>query len=100
MPNQNHRRGWLGPCVAVMIVLTASSAAWMTWYAWVLIRLPYNELGRHFDGLVVHHEGTGEWLAAVAVILWTGAGLLLRLYGRIRRRPVRPPSTNDGDVPE
>ncbi len=81
MPNQNHRRGRVW---AVAAFLVAVPAAWTSWQAWVLLRLPYNEEGRHFDGLVVHHEGTGEVLAGVAAGLWLLAAgcLALRRRGR------------------
>jgi hypothetical protein len=85
MPNQNHRPRWLRALLGVVAVLTALAAAWTTWQAWVLLRLPYNEQGRHFDGLVVHHEGTGEVLAGVAVGLWLLAAGGLALARRWRR---------------
>lgn len=82
MPNQNHRPRWLRRLLASLALLSALAAGWTSWQAWVLLRLPYNEQGRHFDGLVVHHEGTGEVLAAVAVVLWLLFwGLLRRLRG-------------------
>lgn len=85
MPNQNHRPRWLRALLGVVAVLTALAAAWTSWQAWVLLRLPYNEQGRHFDGLVVHHEGTGEVLAGVAVGLWLLVSGLVVLAARCRK---------------
>lgn len=78
MTNQNHRPRWWRALLGVVALLTALAAGWTTWQAWVLLRLPYNEQGRHFDGLVVHHEGTGEVMAVVALGLWLlAAGCLV-----------------------
>ena len=85
MPNQNHRPRWLRALLATAALLTALAAAVSTWQAWVLLRLPYNEQGRHFDGLVVHHEGTGEVLAGVAVVLWLVVSGWVVLAARCRK---------------
>lgn len=85
MPNQNHRPRWRRALLTLVAVLIALAAAWTTWQAWVLLRLPYNEQGRHFDGLVVHHEGTGEVMAVVAVGLWVVVSGLALLIRRIRK---------------
>ncbi|OSZ67765.1 hypothetical protein CAP38_03120 [Hydrogenophaga sp. IBVHS2] len=71
--------------LAVVAALTGLAAAWTSWQAWVLLRLPYNEEGRHFDGLVVHHEGTGEVLAGVAVVLWALVSGCVVLAARCRK---------------
>ena len=82
MANQNHRPRWLRALLMLVAVLTALAAGWTSWQAWVLLRLPYNEQGRHFDGLVVHHEGTGEVLAGVSAVLWLLAAACLAMARR------------------
>lgn len=89
MPNQNHRPRWLRALLRVVAVFTGLAAGWTSWQAWVLLRLPYNEQGRHFDGLVVHHEGTGEVLAGVAAGLWLMTLGCLAM-ARSRRQPGEP----------
>lgn len=61
--------------LAVFAVAAAVPAAWLTVFAVAKARLPYNEEGNHFDGLVVHHEGTAVAYGALAVVLWVLAML-------------------------
>ncbi|MDP2072756.1 hypothetical protein [Hydrogenophaga sp.] len=66
---------WAAWSLAVFAVATAVPAAWLTVFAVAKARLPYNEEGNHFDGLVVHHEGTAVVYGALAVVLWVVAVL-------------------------
>lgn len=36
--------------------------------------LPYNSEGRHFDGVVVHHDGAQFIFGAIALVAWAMAG--------------------------
>jgi hypothetical protein len=67
--------------LAVFAVATATPAAWLTVWAVAKARLPYNEEGNHFDGLVVHHEGTAMAYGVLAVVLW-GVAVLAGLGAR------------------
>jgi hypothetical protein len=75
--------------LAVFAVVAALPAAWLTVLAVAKARLPYNEEGNHFDGLVVHHEGTAVAYGVIAVVLWllaVGAGLgARRVFKRAQR---------------
>ncbi len=61
--------------LALLAVLLAVPAALVSAWAWAKARMPYNEEGQHFDGLVVHHAGSEYVYAAVALVLWLLAGL-------------------------
>lgn len=61
--------------LAVFAAAAALPAAWLTVLAVSKARLPYNEEGNHFDGLVVHHEGTALVYGALAVVFWVVAVL-------------------------
>ena len=62
----------------MLAVAAAVPAALLTVVAWAKARLPYNEEGNHFDGLVVHHEETAFVYGALAVVFW-GAALVAGL---------------------
>ena len=73
---------WAAWALGALAVTAAVPAAWLTVLAVAKARLPYNEEGNHFDGLVVHHEGSVFVYAALAVVFWlvaVSAGLGARL---------------------
>lgn len=72
---------WAAWALAVFAVAAAVPAAWLTVVAMVKARLPYNEEGNHFDGLVVHHEGAAVAYGALALVLW-GVAVLAGLVAR------------------
>lgn len=72
------RRGssrWAAWALCLLAVTAAVPASWLTVFAWSQTHLPYNEEGNHFDGLVVHHEGSVLVYAALAVVFWLVAVL-------------------------
>lgn len=72
---------WAAWALGALAVTAAVPAAWLTVLAVAKARLPYNEEGNHFDGLVVHHEGTAVAYGVLAVVLWLVA-LLAALGAR------------------
>jgi len=72
---QRRSSRWVAWALAVFAVATAVPAAWLSVWAVAKARLPYNEEGNHFDGLVVHHEGAAIVYGALAVVLWVVAVL-------------------------
>ncbi len=66
---------WAAWALAGFAAATAVPAALVTVWAVAKARLPYNEEGNHFDGLVVHHEGTAVAYGVLAVVLWVVAVL-------------------------
>lgn len=72
--------------LALLAVLLAVSAAWVSAWAWAKARMPYNEEGQHFDGLVVHHAGNEYVYAAVALVLWLLVGLAIWGTRRAQQR--------------
>lgn len=73
---------WAAWALGVLAVFTAVPAAWLTVFAVAKARLPYNEEGNHFDGLVVHHQGTAFVYGALALLL--GLVALLAALGARR----------------
>ena len=67
-------------------------AAVLTAMAAVKARMPYNEQGRYFDGLVVHQSGAEYVYGALALVFWAvGLGLGRWAHRRIKRtRPGAP----------
>lgn len=80
---------WAGVALGALAVAAAGPAALLTVFAWTKALLPYNEEGNHFDGLVVHHEGSAFVYAALAVAFWLVAVLAglgaRRVFKRGRR---------------
>lgn len=74
----------------MLAVAAAVPAALLTVFAWAKARLPYNGEGNHFDGLVVHHEGTAYVYGALAVVFWVAALLAVlganHLFKRVRAK--------------
>jgi hypothetical protein len=66
---------WPVWALGALAVAAAVPAALFTVFAVAKARLPYNEEGNHFDGLVVHHEGAAMVYGALAVVLWVVAVL-------------------------
>ena len=66
---------WAVWALGVLAVAAAVPAILLTVFAVAKARLPYNEEGNHFDGLVVHHEGSAYVSAALAVVCWLVAVL-------------------------
>ena len=81
--------------LVVFAAAAALSAAWLTVFAVSKVRLPYNEEGNHFDGLVVHHEGTAVVYGALAVVLWVVAVLAGLGARRVFKRA--PGAVNEND---
>lgn len=72
----------LGLLAALLAVPAVLVSAW----AWAKARMPYNEEGQHFDGLVVHHAGSEYVYAAVALVLWLLVGLAVWGARRAQQR--------------
>ncbi|AOF87289.1 hypothetical protein BSY239_1367 [Hydrogenophaga sp. RAC07] len=79
---------WAAWALGALAVIAAVPAAWLTVLAVAKARLPYNEEGNHFDGLVVHHEGTAVAYGVLAVVLWLLALLAALGARRGSRRPM------------
>lgn len=81
---------WAAWALLVLAVAAAVPAALLTVWAVAQARLPYNEEGNHFDGLVVHHEGSAWVYGALAVGCWLVAVLAgVAAYRCVQRQ--RPP---------
>ncbi len=82
---------WVARGLGLLAMVSTVPAALLTVLAWTRARLPYNEEGNHFDGLVVHHEGSVLVYAALAVVFWlvaVSAGLgSWRMLMRARGHP-------------
>jgi hypothetical protein len=86
---------WTAWALGVLAVAAAVPAAWLTVFAFAKARLPYNEQGNHFDGLVVHHEGTAFVYGALAVVLWVVAVLVGLGARRMFKRALGAVDEND-----
>ncbi len=78
---------WVALALGALVLLAGLSAALLTVHAVILAGLPYNEEGNHFDGLVVHHEGSAFVYAALAVLCWVVAVLAGAGAYRCLKRP-------------
>ncbi|WP_300649781.1 hypothetical protein [Hydrogenophaga sp.] len=76
----------LAMALGLLAVLLAVPAALVSAWAWAKARMPYNEEGQHFDGLVVHHAGSEYVYAAVALVLWLLVGLAIWGARRAQQR--------------
>ena len=76
----------LAMALGLLAVLLAVLAALVSAWAWAKARMPYNEEGQHFDGLVVHHAGSEYVYAAVALVLWLLVGLAIWGARRAQQR--------------
>lgn len=85
---------WAAWALGALAVFTAVPAAWLTVFAVAKARLPYNEEGNHFDGLVVHHEGSAFVYAALAVAFWLVAVLAGLGARRVFKRAPRAVNEN------
>jgi len=72
----------LGLLAALLAIPAVLVSAW----AWAKARMPYNEEGQHFDGLVVHHAGSEYVYAALALVLWLLVGLAVWGARRAQQR--------------
>lgn len=89
MPCQQGSR-WAVVALGALAVAAAVPAILLTVFAAARARLPYNEEGNHFDGLVVHHEGSAYVYGALALGCWLVAVLAgVAAYRRVQRQ--RPP---------
>lgn len=71
---KRHSKRRLGAALlGLLTLMLGAAAALASAYAVAKARMPYNEEGRHFDGLVVHHAGSEYVHALLAVLLWAGA---------------------------
>lgn len=75
--------------LGLLAIALAVPAALVSAWAITKARLPYNEEGRHFDGLVVHHAGGDYVYAAVALALWLLVGLAVWGACRLQQRSQR-----------
>ena len=76
----------LAMALGLLAVLLAVPAALVSAWAWAKARMPCNEEGQHFDGLVVHHAGSEYVYAAVALVLWLLVGLAIWGARRAQQR--------------
>jgi len=76
----------LAMALGLLAVLLAVPAALVSAWAWTKSRMPYNEEGQHFDGLVVHHAGSEYVYAALALVLWLLVGLAIWGARRAQQR--------------
>lgn len=77
--------------IALGLLAIALAVPAVLWSAWAITqaRLPYNEEGRHFDGLVVHHAGSEYVYAAMALVFWLLVGLAGWGACRVQQRAQR-----------
>lgn len=92
---QRRSSPWSAWALGLLAVAAAVPAALLTVFAWAKARLPYNEEGNHFDGLVVHHEGSAYVYAAFAVVLWVVAVLAGLGAHRVFKRALGAVNWND-----
>ncbi len=77
---------WTAWALSVLAIAAALPAALLSVLALSQARLPYNEEGNHFDGLVVHHEGTAWVYGTLGAVLWVVALLAGRGARRLFKR--------------
>lgn len=72
--------------LGLLALMLGAAAALASAYAVAKAGMPYNEAGRYFDGLVVHHAG-GEYVyGLLALLCWAGAvGAGVSAYRMLRR---------------
>lgn len=59
--------------LGLLALMLGAAAALASVHAVAKAGMPYNEAGRYFDGLVVHHAG-GEYVyGLLALLFWVGA---------------------------
>jgi hypothetical protein len=77
---------WGAVVLALLAFVLFIPALALSVYSIDKFRMPYNEEGRYFDGLVVHHAGSEYVLGLLALALWALAVLALAGAHRIHRR--------------
>ena len=80
---------WGAVVLALLAFVLSIPALALSVYSIVKFRMPYNEEGRYFDGLVVHHAGSEYVLGLLALGLWALA--VLALAGAHRQHRRAPP---------
>ncbi len=88
------KRRLLAICMLLLAVFSAMAGAAVSAIAYGKANLPYNEQGRFFDGIVVHHADAVFVFTALAALCWFVALLSAALaYRRFRR--ARPDSARE-----
>lgn len=72
--------------LALLAFVLSIPALVLSVYSIDKFRMPYNDEGQYFDGLVVHHAGSEYVYGLLALGLWALAVLALAGAYRIHRR--------------
>ena len=70
--------------VIIFFLLTMVSAVFFTMNAYHAAMYDYNDQGRYFDGVTVHHESAVLGWSSVAILFWGIAGAAF--YGTVRKK--------------
>lgn len=74
--------------LALLAFAFAIPALLVSLYTVARFRMPYNEEGHHFDGIVVHHAGSEFFYLLLSLTLWSiaiAAGVFARRFHRLSR---------------
>lgn len=85
MTNESKTFPWIAFALALLAFAFSIPALLVSLYTVARFRMPYNEEGNHFDGIVVHHAGSEYVYALLSAALWA----LVILAGVLARRAHR-----------
>lgn len=86
MTNDRKKFPWIAFALALLAFAFSIPALLVTVYTIARFRMPYNEEGNHFDGIVVYHAGSEFFYAFLSVALW-GLVILAGVFAlRFHRR--------------
>ena len=61
--------------LGILSLVAATLAVLISAYAIIKARMPYNEAGNYFDGVIVHHAGGEYFYGLLALPFWAFAVL-------------------------
>jgi uncharacterized membrane protein YidH (DUF202 family) len=88
MTNERKKFPWIAFALALLAFAFSVPALLVTLYTIARFRMPYNEEGNHFDGIVVHHAGSEYVYLLLSAVLWAiviAAGVFARRQHRRAR---------------
>ena len=89
---------WLAFGLGAVALAAAAAAALLSFEAITKARMPYNEAGRYFDGLVVHDESSAYVFSALAVLFWVVAALTALGARRLGKRTGAAPQSGANEL--
>ncbi|MEZ5463915.1 MAG: hypothetical protein R3F22_01550 [Lysobacteraceae bacterium] len=61
--------------LGILALVAGALAALISAYAIIKARMPYNDAGNYFDGVIVHHAGSEYFYGLLALPVWAFAVL-------------------------